>query len=213
MREYEILFIINPECEDDRLKEVIEKFTGIVTRNGGEILKVDEWGRQKLAYGDAKGALADFEAALVIPENIEVGSAIGLKKPQVLYSVGLAQQALGQKGLARKAFEEAAALRREAPEAAYYQGLALGALGRKAEARALFDELAARPAPDVGLLAGLGYDARREEAARVAREHTLRALGFAGRGEVDAARKELEAALAVAPSSLAARTTLASLAP
>jgi len=50
MREYEILFIINPECEDDRLKEVIEKFTGIVTRNGGEILKVDEWGRQKLAY-------------------------------------------------------------------------------------------------------------------------------------------------------------------
>ena len=50
MREYEILFIVNPDCEDDRLKEVIEKFTGIVTRNGGEILKVDEWGRQKLAY-------------------------------------------------------------------------------------------------------------------------------------------------------------------
>jgi small subunit ribosomal protein S6 len=50
MREYELLFIVNPECEDDRLKEVIEKFTGIVTRDGGEILKVEEWGRQKLAY-------------------------------------------------------------------------------------------------------------------------------------------------------------------
>jgi tetratricopeptide (TPR) repeat protein len=169
-------------------------------------------GRQKLAHGDPKGALADFEAALVIPENIEVGSAIGLKKPQALYSVGLAQQALGRKDLARKAFEGAAALRREAPEAAYYQGLALEALGRKVEARALFDELAARPTPDDGRLASLGYDARREEGARVARERTLRALGLAGRGEADAARKELEAALAVAPASLGARTALASLA-
>jgi small subunit ribosomal protein S6 len=60
MREYEILFIVNPECEDDRLKEVIEKFTGIVTRNGGEILKVDEWGRQKLAYEVGKFSKGNF---------------------------------------------------------------------------------------------------------------------------------------------------------
>ncbi len=60
MREYEVLFIVNPECEDDRLKEVIEKFTGIVTRNAGEILKVEEWGRQKLAYEIAKFSKGNY---------------------------------------------------------------------------------------------------------------------------------------------------------
>ena len=76
MREYEVLFIVNPECEDDRLKEVIEKFTGIVTRNGGEILKVDEWGRQKLAYeigGFSKGSyvLLDFAGGTSLAAEIE----------------------------------------------------------------------------------------------------------------------------------------------
>jgi small subunit ribosomal protein S6 len=60
MREYEVLFIVHPEYEGDRLKEVLEKFTGVVTRNGGEVLKVDEWGKQKLAYPVAKCAKGQY---------------------------------------------------------------------------------------------------------------------------------------------------------
>jgi small subunit ribosomal protein S6 len=76
MREYEVLFIVNPEHEDDRLKEVIAKFTGIVTRNGGEILKVDEWGRQKLAYEIrrfSKGSyvLLDFAGGATLATELE----------------------------------------------------------------------------------------------------------------------------------------------
>jgi small subunit ribosomal protein S6 len=60
MREYEVLYIINPELEDDRLKEIVEKFSGIVTRNGGEILKIEEWGKQKLAYELKKFSKGSF---------------------------------------------------------------------------------------------------------------------------------------------------------
>jgi small subunit ribosomal protein S6 len=60
MREYEVLFIVHPEYEGDRLKEVLEKFTGVVTRNGGEVLKIDEWGKQKLAYPVAKCAKGQY---------------------------------------------------------------------------------------------------------------------------------------------------------
>ncbi len=50
MREYEVLYIAHPDLEGDRLKEVVDKFSGIVAQNGGEVLKVEEWGKQKLAY-------------------------------------------------------------------------------------------------------------------------------------------------------------------
>ena len=50
MREYEVLYIAHPDLEGDRLKEVVDKFSGIVAQNGGEVLKIEEWGKQKLAY-------------------------------------------------------------------------------------------------------------------------------------------------------------------
>ena len=50
MNKYEAMYIVTPELEDEAIKGVIEKFSGIITANGGEIEKTDEWGRKKLAY-------------------------------------------------------------------------------------------------------------------------------------------------------------------
>ena len=50
MNKYEAMYIVTPEMEDEAIKGVIEKFSGIITANGGEIEKTDEWGRKKLAY-------------------------------------------------------------------------------------------------------------------------------------------------------------------
>ncbi len=50
MRSYEAMFIVHPEVVGDALKALIEKFQGVITDQGGEILQVDEWGSRTLAY-------------------------------------------------------------------------------------------------------------------------------------------------------------------
>ena len=50
MNKYETLYVITPELEEEATKAVIEKFSGIITANGGEIESVDEWGKRRLAY-------------------------------------------------------------------------------------------------------------------------------------------------------------------
>ena len=85
MRSYECIFIINPELEAEEISAVVEKYSSLVTTNGGEITKVDEWGRRRLAYEiqkrrdgyyvlmEYKGAadfVAELERVMLIDENI-----------------------------------------------------------------------------------------------------------------------------------------------
>ncbi|PSL45925.1 SSU ribosomal protein S6P [Salsuginibacillus halophilus] len=50
MRNYEILYIIAPNLDEDATKKTIERFSNILTDQGAEIVKVDEWGKRRLAY-------------------------------------------------------------------------------------------------------------------------------------------------------------------
>lgn len=50
MRKYEIMVIIDPEVDDRQVSPLIEKYTKVITDNGGTIDDVDVWGRRHLAY-------------------------------------------------------------------------------------------------------------------------------------------------------------------
>ncbi len=50
MRYYEMLFIVHPNYEQDRLDTVISAVQKEITALGGTILKTDNWGKRKLAY-------------------------------------------------------------------------------------------------------------------------------------------------------------------
>lgn len=50
MRHYETLYIINPNLSDEDYQDTVTKFSGRVEKNGGVIIKVDEWGKKTLAY-------------------------------------------------------------------------------------------------------------------------------------------------------------------
>ena len=50
MREYEVMYIIKPGFEDDKYAEIIEKYNALIQANGGEIVKVEPWGKRRLAY-------------------------------------------------------------------------------------------------------------------------------------------------------------------
>lgn len=50
MNHYETVFILTPDLSDVQMKETVEKFAGMITENGGEIVNREEWGMRKLAY-------------------------------------------------------------------------------------------------------------------------------------------------------------------
>lgn len=50
MKAYENLFIIRPDMDEEAVAAVVDKFSNVVTNNGGENLKVDKWGKRRLAY-------------------------------------------------------------------------------------------------------------------------------------------------------------------
>jgi len=76
VNQYEVLYIITPELEEEATKACIEKFSGIVTANGGSVTNVDEWGKRRLAYPiDYKNegfyVLMHFESAPEFPRELE----------------------------------------------------------------------------------------------------------------------------------------------
>ena len=50
MNKYELIYIIDTTVEEAARKELIEKFNGIIAANGGEVVKVEEWVKRRLAY-------------------------------------------------------------------------------------------------------------------------------------------------------------------
>ena len=50
MNQYETVFILTPVLSDDQMKEAVNKFRGILTDNGAEIINEENWGLKKLAY-------------------------------------------------------------------------------------------------------------------------------------------------------------------
>ncbi len=50
MNNYETVFILTPVLSDVQMKEAAEKFKGILTAEGAEIVSEENWGLRKLAY-------------------------------------------------------------------------------------------------------------------------------------------------------------------
>ena len=50
MNKYELALVVNAKLEDEARAQVVETTTGSVTRFGGTITEVEEWGKKRLAY-------------------------------------------------------------------------------------------------------------------------------------------------------------------
>ena len=77
MNRYELTYIIDTALEETARKELIEKFSSLITANGGEIEKVDEtWGKRRLAYAindkvEGYYVLVTMKAPSDLPREIE----------------------------------------------------------------------------------------------------------------------------------------------
>lgn len=50
MNIYENIVILNASLTDEEIESSIAKIKDLITNSGGEVLKIDNWGRKKLAY-------------------------------------------------------------------------------------------------------------------------------------------------------------------
>lgn len=67
MTKYEMLYLLNNDATEEVKAQLIEKYEGIVTKMGGNVLSTDKWGTKKLAYpikfkNEAYYVLTTFEA-------------------------------------------------------------------------------------------------------------------------------------------------------
>ena len=53
-REYETIYILRPNTPNEGVAEVNTRIRGIIEQMGGKIIKVDNWGKRRLAYEVAK---------------------------------------------------------------------------------------------------------------------------------------------------------------
>ncbi len=54
MRNYEGVFILNPDLAADAAKGAVAQVQELVTKNGGRVDGLQEWGKRRLAYKIAK---------------------------------------------------------------------------------------------------------------------------------------------------------------
>lgn len=63
MTVYETIFILKTSLTDDEMGKVIAKMRGVLEKGGAELLKVENWGKKKMAYEvrkEKKGAYVFF---------------------------------------------------------------------------------------------------------------------------------------------------------
>lgn len=76
MNKYELAVVVSAKIEDDARAEVIEKAKELVTRFGGNVTDVDEWGKKRLAYEIQKMKegyyyFIHFESDSTVPAEVE----------------------------------------------------------------------------------------------------------------------------------------------
>jgi tetratricopeptide (TPR) repeat protein len=186
-------------------------------------------GRTKLAAAQYREALADFETATKIPDNLPATGGGGSRPNiEIAYWSGLAYEGLGDRQKATSSWSSDAAPagggRRGAmggggfmggSAQSYYQALCLMKLGQADKAKSMFQELVnsgqrmmeQQPTGFAGGGRGRPQSAR----GRQAMAHYTIGLGYLGLNDVAKAKAELKQSLELSPDQLGARTALADL--
>ena len=73
---YENVFIVRPDLSEEAAKAMCEKFTSLITSNGGIVDSVNEWGKKKLAYPindltEGYYFIVNFTSAATLPAELD----------------------------------------------------------------------------------------------------------------------------------------------
>ena len=76
MNKYELALVVSAKIEDYARTATVEKAKEYITRAGGTVTEVEEWGKKKLAYDVQKMSegfyyFIQFDAASDVPAKVE----------------------------------------------------------------------------------------------------------------------------------------------
>ena len=54
MRSYELLMVLDPEADEERVGGVVDRVKRVLADSGGEVTEENSWGQRKLAYAIGK---------------------------------------------------------------------------------------------------------------------------------------------------------------
>jgi small subunit ribosomal protein S6 len=83
VRTYELVFVAQPELDEDGLKALVESVQQVMIDSGGEIVKIEEMGRRRLAYPIRKhreGHYTLMHAKLERPAIMELERSLKLSE-------------------------------------------------------------------------------------------------------------------------------------
>ncbi len=76
MRTYETLYIVRPDLQEEEVEQVAREVESLITGNGGNIVRSEQWGKRKLAYevqkfGEGYYVLVRFTAPAGVTARLE----------------------------------------------------------------------------------------------------------------------------------------------
>lgn len=98
MKEYELAVLIHPDLESD-LDKALDKVRALITDNGGEIIKEDNWGKKKLAYQVKREDFAVyvyFEVNLPADAPLKISNILNITDEVLRYLLVKADEKLRQ---------------------------------------------------------------------------------------------------------------------
>ncbi|MDI3327763.1 MAG: 30S ribosomal protein S6 [Alicyclobacillaceae bacterium] len=90
MRNYEALYVLRPDLEEEATAETVQRFSELVSAQGGEIREVSPWGKRRLAYEiqgfrDGYYVLMKFASGPELPKELE--RVFRISEPVIRYIV------------------------------------------------------------------------------------------------------------------------------
>ena len=88
MNKYELVVVISSKLEDEERAAALEKVQNYITRFGGTVTNVDEWGKKRLAYEiqkmkEAFYYIIQFDGETNTPNELE--GRLRLMEPVIRY--------------------------------------------------------------------------------------------------------------------------------
>ena len=169
----------------------------------------------ELMNSNPKAAVNELNAAMLYPENLEVGKPLDDERNAMMYCLlGQAWEKLGDKKKAKEAYTKSTEARNswQWKDLAYYQAVSHEKLGNREKATGMFEELiaAGKSISEKGVgSTGIGVEEASVQNKSLAGAYYLQALGNKGLGKEDEANRLFREALKVYKNHLWAKRYLA----
>lgn len=90
MRNYEVIFIVHPDLDENALKGIVDRVQSWITESGGSVLKLEQWGKRRLAYSIRKqreGQYVFIEAQFDPKSSADLERNLRFLEPVLRYSI------------------------------------------------------------------------------------------------------------------------------